>query len=78
MDELAGLSEQARKLAMERLRQLQPHLENNEPLASVAQAAGIPYRTAPPPGVCVPPVRLGRSGPQEARGSRRTTCRLHL
>ena len=46
MDELAGLSEEARKLAMERFRLLQPHLENNEPLTSVAQAAGIPYRTA--------------------------------
>jgi putative transposase len=46
MDELAGLSEEARKLALERFRLLQPHLENNEPLTSVAQAAGIPYRTA--------------------------------
>ena len=46
MDELAGLSEETRKLAMERFRLLQPHHENNEPLTSVAQAAGIPYRTA--------------------------------
>jgi putative transposase len=46
MDELAGLSEEARKLAMERFRLLQPHLEQNEPLKSVARAAGIPYRTA--------------------------------
>jgi putative transposase len=46
MDELAGLSEEARKLAMERFRLLQPHLEQNEPLKRVAQAAGIPYRTA--------------------------------
>ena len=47
MDELAGLSEEARKLAMERFSVLQPHLEQNEPLKSVAQAAGsIPYRTA--------------------------------
>ena len=43
---MAGLSEKARKLAMERFRLLQPHLEDNEPLTSVAQAAGIPYRTA--------------------------------
>jgi putative transposase len=43
---LAGVSEEARKLALERFRLLQPHLENNEPLTSVAQAAGIPYRTA--------------------------------
>jgi hypothetical protein len=41
MDELAGLSEEARKMAMERFRLLQPHLEKDEPLTSVAQAAGI-------------------------------------
>lgn len=46
MDELAGLSEEARKLAMERFRLIKPHLEGNEPLTSVALAAGIPYRTA--------------------------------
>jgi hypothetical protein len=46
MDELVGLSEEARKLAMERFCLLQPHVEQNEPLKSVAQAAGIPYRTA--------------------------------
>ena len=46
MDELAGLPEEARRLAMERFRLLQPHLERNEPLTSVAKAAGIPYRTA--------------------------------
>ena len=44
--ELAGLSEEARRLAMERFRLLQSHIENNEPLTSVARAAGIPYRTA--------------------------------
>src|ERR1035438_332462 len=46
MGELAGLSKEARRLAMERFRLLQPHLEQNEPLRSVAKAAGIPYRTA--------------------------------
>ena len=46
MNELAGLPEEARKLAMERFRLLQPHLEQNEALISVAKAAGIPYRTA--------------------------------
>lgn len=46
MDDLAGLAEEARKLAMERFRLLRPHLEQNEPLTSVAKAAGIPYRTA--------------------------------
>ena len=46
MDELAGLTDEARALAMERFRILQPHLENNEPLTGVAKASGIPYRTA--------------------------------
>jgi putative transposase len=46
MDELAGLPEEARRLALDRFRLLQPHLEQNEPLTSVANAAGIPYRTA--------------------------------
>jgi hypothetical protein len=36
MDELAGLPEEARNLAMERFRLLQPHLEQNESLISVA------------------------------------------
>ncbi len=46
MDELTGLSEEQRKLAMERFRLLQPHLERSEPLTTVACNAGIPYRTA--------------------------------
>lgn len=46
MDELAGLSEEARRLALDRFRLLRPHLEQHESLTSVAKAAGIPYRTA--------------------------------
>ena len=46
MDQLAGLPEEARKLALGRFRQIQPHLEENRPLQSVAREAGIPYRTA--------------------------------
>lgn len=46
MDELAGLPEETRRLALDRFRLLQPHLEHNEPLTSVAKAAAIPYRTA--------------------------------
>lgn len=46
MDQLAGLPEEARKLALDRFRQIQPHLEENRPLQSVAREAGIPYRTA--------------------------------
>ena len=46
MDELVGLSEEARKPAVERFRLLQAHIENNEPLTSVSRATGIPYRTA--------------------------------
>jgi putative transposase len=46
MDQLAGLTEEARKLALDRFRLIQPHLEQNQSLQSVARAASIPYRTA--------------------------------
>ncbi len=46
MDELSRLPESARKLALDRFRLLQPHFEQNWPLRSVADEAGIPYRTA--------------------------------
>ena len=43
---LARLTEEARKLALDRVRQLHPHLEDDRPLKAVASAAGIPFRTA--------------------------------
>ncbi|MGC9950156.1 MAG: Mu transposase C-terminal domain-containing protein [Bryobacteraceae bacterium] len=46
MDQLVGLTEDARKLALDRFRLIQPHLEQNQSLQSVADAAGVPYRTA--------------------------------
>jgi hypothetical protein len=46
MDQLAGLPEDVRKVAIDRFRLLQPHLEQNQSLQSIARAAGIPYRTA--------------------------------
>ena len=46
MDELAGLPESVRKLALDRFRLLQPHSEERRPLRPVAVEAGIPYRTA--------------------------------
>ena len=46
MDELAALPEEARKLAFDRFRLLQPHLEQGRPLRSVAVEAGVPIRTA--------------------------------
>lgn len=46
MTELAGFTEGSRKLALDRFHKIQPHLEQNKSLRSVAQAAGIPYRTA--------------------------------
>jgi len=46
MDQLAGLTEEARKLALDRFRLLQPHLEDDHPLKAVAASAGIPFRTA--------------------------------
>jgi putative transposase len=46
MDQLAGLTEEARKLAFDRFRLLQPHLEDDRPLKLVAADAEIPFRTA--------------------------------
>jgi putative transposase len=46
MDQLAGLAEESRKLAIERFRLLLPHLEDEHPLKAVAATAGIPFRTA--------------------------------
>jgi putative transposase len=46
MDHLAALAEEARKLALDRFRLIQPHLEQAQSLLSVAQTAGISYRTA--------------------------------
>ena len=46
MDQLAGLTDEARTLALDRFRLLQPHLEENRPLRLVAAAAGIPLRIA--------------------------------
>jgi putative transposase len=43
---LASLSESARKIALDRFRLLQPHLEEKRPLKAVARDAGIRYRTA--------------------------------
>ena len=46
MDQLAGLTEEARKLSLDRFRLLQSHLEDERPLKAVAAAARIPFRTA--------------------------------
>jgi putative transposase len=46
VDELAGLPESLRKLALDRFRFLQLHIEEKRPLRSLAVEAGIPYRTA--------------------------------
>jgi hypothetical protein len=43
---LASLSESARKVALDRFRLLQPHLEQQRLLKLVARDAGIAYRTA--------------------------------
>jgi hypothetical protein len=43
---LASLSESARKIALDRFRLLQPHLEEKRPLRMVARDSGIGYRTA--------------------------------
>jgi len=46
MQELLGLSEGDRDIAMERFRCLQPHLEQNRALRLVAAEAGVTLRTA--------------------------------
>jgi hypothetical protein len=46
MDQLAGLTEKIRKLALDRFRLLQPRLEDDRPLKLVAAEAEIPFRTA--------------------------------
>ena len=66
MDELAALPDEARKLALDRFRLLQPHLEQGRPLRSVAVEAGIPLRTAQRWVMGVSAVWVGRPGAQEA------------
>jgi putative transposase len=46
MQELSGVSEAARELAMSRFRLIQPHLEANRPLQLVAADGKLPFRTA--------------------------------
>jgi hypothetical protein len=46
MQELSGMSEAARELAMSRFRLIQPHLEENLPLQLVAADARLSFRTA--------------------------------
>ena len=43
---IAGLTEEQRKLAMERFAILRPHIEEDVPLAQAARSAGIAVRTA--------------------------------
>ena len=45
MDQLAGLTEEIRKLALDRFRLLQHHLEDDRPLKLVAAEAEFPFRT---------------------------------
>src|ERR1700716_4323043 len=46
MQELSGVSETARELAMSRFRLIQPHLGKNRPLQLVAADGKLPFRTA--------------------------------
>jgi len=46
MEQLVGLPEGARKLALERFQMLRPHLEEKRSLRLVAAEADIPFRTA--------------------------------
>jgi putative transposase len=46
MQELSGVSEAARELAMSRFRLIQPHLEKNCPLQLIAADNKLPFRTS--------------------------------
>ena len=46
MRELGEVPEEARELAMSRFRLIQPHLEKNQPLQTVAADGKVPFRTA--------------------------------
>ena len=46
MNQLAELTDEARQLALERFRVIQPYLEDNQALRLISSKAGIPYRTA--------------------------------
>jgi len=46
MRELGEVPEEARELAMSRFRLIQPHLEKNQPLQTVAANGEVPFRTA--------------------------------
>jgi putative transposase len=46
MQELSGMSEAARNVAMARYRVIQPYLEQKRPLAMVADDADVCFRTA--------------------------------
>jgi putative transposase len=46
MQELSGVSEVVRELAMSRFRLIQPHLEKSRPLQLVAADGKLPFRTA--------------------------------
>jgi hypothetical protein len=45
MDQLAGLTEEARQFALQRFRLLGPHVEEHLPLRLVPDEAGISFRT---------------------------------
>jgi putative transposase len=46
MPAIAALNEEQRQLAMKRFAVIQPHLEDNVPLARAARDAGVSIRTA--------------------------------
>jgi len=46
MRELGEVPEETRELAMSRFRLIQPHLEKNQPLQTVAADGKVPFRTA--------------------------------
>ena len=71
MDQRAGLSGEARKLALESVSSATTHLEDNRLLKLVAAPAGIQFRTAQRWGRTVDKARLGGTRAERASGERR-------
>ena len=58
--------EEARELAMSRFRLIQPHLEKNQPLQTVAADGKVPFRTAQRWVSQIPQIRLDGAYTQNA------------
>jgi hypothetical protein len=58
MRELGEVPEEARELAMSRFRLIQPNLEKNQPLQTLAANGKAPFRNSAAVGEPIPQIRL--------------------